>query len=177
MEQVADEAETTMAEVTIRYLRQVDNMLASVRTREELEELGEEVYQLMNKFNLPLQIKYSTTEKEHPDWSSDVPLETLLGYRWCKVKDEILPNVELTRDNKSRGMKGDLIRDKPFHLEEMTKRRLLAILSSLFDPLGIFLSPMRLTLKALYSAVCIEVPGKTKEAFDMPLTSISADLA
>ena len=96
MEQVADEAETTMAEVTIRYLRQVDNMLASVRTREELEVLGEEVYQLMNRFNLPLQIKYSTTEKEHPDWSSDVPLETLLGYRWCKHEDEILPNAELT---------------------------------------------------------------------------------
>ena len=74
-------------------------------------------------------------------------------------------------------MKDDLIRDKPFYLEEITRRRLLAILSSLFNPLGVFLSPMRLTLKALYSAVCIEVPGKTKEAFDMPLTSICGDLA
>ena len=51
------------------------------------------------------------------------------------------------------------------------------ILSSLFDPLGIFLSPLRLTLKALYSAICIEIPVKSKDAFDIPLTNISADLA
>ena len=59
----------------------------------------------------------------------------------------------------------------------MTKRRLLGILSSLFDPLGVFFSPLRLTLKALYSAVCLEIPGRTREAFDTPLTCILPDLA
>ena len=166
-----------MAEVTIRYLRQVNNMLTSVRTEEELVALGEEVHNLMNKFNLPLQIKYSTIKEVHPNWEADIPQETLLGYRWDKITDQIIPNIELTRDNKGRGLKGDLIKNKPFHIKEMTKRRLLAILSSLFDPLGTFFSPLRLTLKALYSAVCIEIPGRTREAFDTPLTCISADLA
>ena len=53
----------------------------------------------------------------------------------------------------------------------------MAILSSLYDPLGVFFSPLRLTLKALYSAVCIEIPGKSREAFDTPLTCISEELA
>ena len=95
----------------------------------------------MNKFNLPLQIKYSTIEAAHPDWQADVPQESLLGYRWSKCTDEIIPQIELTRDHKCKGVKGDLIKDKPFQIQEMTKRRLLAILSLLFDPLGVFLSP------------------------------------
>ena len=138
MEQVADEAETTMAEVTIRHLRQVDNMLASVRTKEELETLGEEVHKLMCKYSLPLQIRYATSKEAHPDWLADVPQETLLGYWWNKETDEIIPQVDLTRDNKGKGMKGELIKDKPYTIHDMTKRRLLAILSSLYDPLGVF---------------------------------------
>ena len=135
---MADEATDPMAEVTIRHLRQVDNMLASVRSKEELVMLGEEVHRLMCKFSLPLQIRYATSKEVHPDWLADVPQETLLGYRWNKVTDEIIPQVDLTRDNKGKGMKGELIRDKPFTINDITKRRLLAILSSLYDPLGVF---------------------------------------
>ena len=113
-------------------------MLASVRSKEELETLGEEVHRLMCKFSLPLQIRYATSKEVHPDWLADVPQETLLGYRWNKVTDEIIPQVDLTRDNKGKGMKGELIRDKPFTINDITKRRLLAILSSLYDPLGVF---------------------------------------
>merc|ERR1711888_123193 len=177
LEVVADEASTLMVEITLRYLRQVDNMLNSFRTKQELELLGEEIYKLMRKYNLPLQFKFSSIERAHPDWEADTPVETLLGYQWDKRTDQILPNINLTRDNKTKKFKGDLIKNKPFKLEEMTKRRLLSLLSSLYDPMGTFLSPLRLTMKALYSSICIELPGKTREAFDTPLTNISTDLA
>ena len=80
LDQVADKAENPMAKVTIRHLRQVDNMLASVRTKKELEMLGAEVPRLMCKFSLPLQIRYATSKEAHPNWLADVPQEMLLGY-------------------------------------------------------------------------------------------------
>ena len=95
----------------------------------------------MNKYNLPLQLRYSTTKEEHPDWESDVPQEILLGYRWDKILDELIPNLEITHGNKGRGLKGELLKEKPFTLEDMSKRKLLLILSSLYDPLGIFSAP------------------------------------
>ena len=70
MEIVADEAVSIMVEITICYLRQVDNMLTSLRTKAELETLGEEIYQLMRKYNLPLQLKYASTEDAHPNRNS-----------------------------------------------------------------------------------------------------------
>ena len=131
LEVVADEAITLMVEITLRYLRQVDNMLNSFRTRLELETLGEEIYKLMRKYNLPLQLKFSSIEEAHPDWEADTRVETLLGYEWDKRTDLLIPNINLTRDNKNKGIKGELIRNRPFKLEEMTKRRLLSLLFSL----------------------------------------------
>ena len=129
LEVVADEAASLMVEITIRYLRQVDNMLNSLRTKPELEALGEEIFQLMKKYNLPLQLKYSSIEEAHPDWQADTRVESLLGYEWDKTTDLVVPNVNLTRDNRGKGIKGELIKNKPLRLEEMTKRRLLSILS------------------------------------------------
>ena len=97
-------------------------MLASVRTKEELETLGEEVYKLMCKYSLPLQIRYATSKEAHPDWQADVPQETLLGYQWNKETDEIIPQVDLTCDNKGKGIRADLIKDKPFTIRDITKR-------------------------------------------------------
>ena len=102
-----------MVEITIRFLRQVDNILTSLRTKAELEALGEEIFQLMKKYNLPLQLKYSSIEDAHPDWQADTQIESLLGYEWNKSTDVIIPNVNLTRDNRGKGIKGELLKNCP----------------------------------------------------------------
>merc|ERR1711867_301384 len=149
MEVVAEEAITRMTRVTLLFLRQVDNMLNSFRTQQELEFVGEEIFKLMEKYNLPLQMKFSSIERAHPDWEADTPVETLMGYRWNKRTDHIIPSISLTRDNRTKKFKGDLIKNKPYKLEEITKRKLLSLISSLYDPLGSFLSPIRLTMNFL----------------------------
>ena len=111
IERVAEEATTRVVKITLLFLRQVDNLLSSFRTQQELETVGEEIFKLMEKHNLPLQMKFSSIEKAHPDWEADTPVETLMGYRWNKRTDHIIPSISLTRDNRTKKFKGDLIKN------------------------------------------------------------------
>ena len=59
----------------------------------------------------------------------------------------------------------------------MTKRVVLSVLSMLYDPMGIFYSILKITMKALFSQLCILVPGKTKQSFDQPIIQQCPELA
>ena len=131
----------------------------------------------MTRHNLPLQLPYSTSKEAHYDWDRDVPCETLLGYVWEKENDTLKPDITLSHGRLKQGLKGLLLKDNPLSADSMSKHKLLCILSSLFDPLGVYMSILRLTLKAVYSTVCLSIPGRDKASFDRPISSISPELA
>ena len=87
------------------------------------------------------------------------------------------PDITLSHGRLKQGLKGQLLKDNPFSADSMSKRKLLCILSSLYDPFGVYMSILRLTLKALYSTVCLSIPGKDRASFDRPISSVSPELA
>ena len=68
-------------------------MLYSFKSKKDLYEFGREIDKIMTHHNLPLQITFSTSEAHHFNLSEDHAEETVLGYKWDKVKDVIIPDV------------------------------------------------------------------------------------
>ena len=131
----------------------------------------------MEMHSLNLQIPFSTTKDDHFDFEKDHDEEVILGYHWDKVKDVMHPHTVISHKKGAQGKKGILLSEVEFNPEKMTKRLVLSILSSLYDPLGIYYSILKITLKALYSQVCLLVPGKSKASYDLPIITSCPELA
>ena len=86
-----------------------------------------------------------------------------MGYCWSKVEDTLLPETTISHGHPGAGLKGKLLPNNPFSAELITKRTLLAVISMLYDPTGNFYSILKMSLKALYSQVCIALPGKKQK--------------
>ena len=131
----------------------------------------------MDMHSLNLQIPFSTSKDDHYNFSRDHEQEVILGYNWDKVKDVLYPHTIISHKKGAHGEKGTLLSEVKFCPEQMTKRLVLSILSSLYDPLGIFYSILKITLKALYSQVCLLIPGKSKASYDLKIISSCPELA
>ena len=155
----------------------MDNFLYSFKSKKTLHEIGFEIDIIMTLHNLNLQLPFSTCQTDHYDFKRDHPHEVILGYSWDKIKDVLSPHTTISHKKGAHGEKGILLSDLEFSPEQMTKRLVLSILSSLYDPLGIFYSILKMALKALYSQVCLLIPGNTKTSYDLKIISACPELA
>ena len=110
-------------------------------------------------------------------WFQLSQTEVVLGYEWDKVLDQILPHTIVSNKRGTQVRKEVLLSEQKFTPETMTKRVVLRVLSMLYYPLGIFYSILKITMKALFSQLCILVPGKTKQSFDQPIIQQCPELA
>ena len=136
--EVGTKAPSPLARTIICHFRLVDNLLYSFQTKELLESTGEEIFKLLEHHNLHLQNKYSTNELHHYDFSTEQPQEVILGFKWCKQNDTICPATVLSLGRSKDGSKGKLLKDYKLDAHSITKRTILAIISQLWDPTGIF---------------------------------------
>ena len=166
-----------LAALVILYFRQVDNFLYSFRSKEMIYKVGFKIDRVMKDHNLHLQLPFSTTQQDHYDFELDHSSEVVLGYEWDKVLNQILPHTIISHKRGTQGKKGLLLSEQRFTPETMTKRVVLSVLSMLYNPLGVFYSILKITMKALFSQLSILVPGKTKQSFDQPITQQCPDLA
>merc|ERR1711888_562479 len=67
--------------------------------------------------------------------------------------------------------------DYKLDAHSITKRTILAIISQLWDPTGIFFSILKMSLKTIYSQICLANPGKSKSGYDTPVIASSDYLA
>merc|ERR1711888_9728 len=67
--------------------------------------------------------------------------------------------------------------DYKLDAHSITKRTILAIISQLWDPTGIFFSILKMSLKTIYSQICLAHPGKSKMGYDTPVIASSDYLA
>ena len=155
----------------------MDNLLYSFQTKELLESTGEEIFDLLEHHNLQLQNRYSTSKLHHYDFSIEQPQEVILGFHWCKINDTICPATILSHGRLRDGSKGKLLKDHHLDAHSITKRTILAIISQLWDPTGQFFSILKMSLKTIYSQICLANPGKTKSGYDTPIIAASDYLA
>ena len=174
---VAKTVSTPLVALIILYFRQVDNFLYSFRTKESLHKVGFEIDKVMTAHNLHLQLPFSTTQQDHYNFEVDHCNEVVLGCEWDKVLDQLLPHTVISHKRGFQGKKGILLTDQESTPEKMTKRIVLSVLSMLYDPLGVFYSILKITMKALFSQLCILVPGKTRQSFDQPIMQQCPELA
>ena len=121
LEEVAEQTLIKIVQIIIKYNRQVYNIMFSLKTKEMLEHIGNEINTIMNRNNLQLQILYSTNKANHYDFSLEAPSEVVVGYIWNKVNDTILPNTIISHGRSGQGLKGKLLREHPFSPVSITK--------------------------------------------------------
>ena len=153
MKKTADDNETRYSDQAIDVLRRsfyVDDMLKSVSTVDEAVSLVKEMQDLLkqggfvlNKFmsssrqvvqTIPEEDRAKSWQKDLSD--SSLPQESALGLKWNVENDCFVYETDFSLD------------DKP-----LTKRKLLSITSSLYDPLG-FVSPVLLIPKLTQQELC-----------------------
>ena len=54
---------------------------------------------------------------------------------------------------------------------------MLAVISQLYDPTDNFFSILKISLKSVYSQICLAIPGKTKQGYNSPIILASDQLA
>ena len=177
MELVAKEANDDLAKFINRFYRQVDNLIYSFKTKDQLYKIGTEIDRIMTLHNLPLQLKFSTNQANHFDFASDHPEEVLPGYNWDKKAITLIPNIVISHGHLSGGRKGLEIISKPFDPLIITKRIVLSVLSQLWNPLGIYYDPVKISLKIIYSKIWMIISGKDKKSFNTPVSQACADSA
>ena len=117
----------------------------------------------MYLYNLPLQLKFSTNEANHYDFGSNHPKEVLLGYNWDKRANTLIPNVVVSQGHLGGDRKGIELASKPFDSLTITKRTVL--------------SAIKVSLKIMYSKVCMLIPDMDGKSFNTPISQACADLA
>ena len=158
-----------MANLIILYFRAVDKLLYSFSSKEDLYKVGHEINKIMVQHNLPLQIPFSTSQAHHYNFFLDHSEETVLGYKWIKSGDLIIPDIIISHGRPGAGKKGITLQQKPFSAESMTKRIMLSVVPQVYDPLSWFYDPFKVKLKIIFSQICIATPGKDKKSFDTPI--------
>ena len=154
LKKTADQAEVSHGPAVADSIRKnfyVDNFLKSVSTEDEAVQLIQDVrkYCRQGGFNLTkfccnrVNVLHSIPNE---DWSKDLqtcsmdydelPSERVLGVHWCVKEDTFGFTVK--------------IKDKP-----PTRRGILSMMSSVFDPLG-FLAPFILVGKKILQDLCRE---------------------
>lgn len=119
----------------------VDNCVASVQNRDELNTFIESATNIMKEGMFELRGWESSADQE---FSKDTK-SPVLGLIWDKELDTLEIDTESLKFDKT---------------EKMTKRKMLSLVSSIFDPIG-FLSPLMILPKILLQAT-----WKTKESWD-----------
>ena len=103
MKEVAKATDDHMANLIILYFRAVDKLLYSFSSKEDLYKVGHEINKIMVQHNLPLQIPFSTSQAHHYNFFLDHSEETVLGYRWIKSEDLIIPDIPWQIRDREKG--------------------------------------------------------------------------
>ena len=123
-------------------------------------EMKNQVELIMQKFNLPLKEYDTSAAGRSKIWHDEENIENLLGMRWYKNEDFITPNWQFNLAKKRRGKrKKENITLSNIDSQKWTRRTLLRLIMSIFDPLGIFSNHFIINFKILFSKVCIQCPA------------------
>ena len=102
-------------------------------------EMKNQVELIMQKFNLPLKEYDTSAAGRSKIWQDEENIENLLGMMWYKNEDFITPNWQFNLAKKRRGKrKKENITLNNIDSQKWTRRTLLRLKMSIFDPLGIF---------------------------------------
>ena len=144
----------------ISEFRLIDNFLSSYNKKDEMIEMKNKVELIMQSFNLPLKEYDTSAAGKSISWQEEENIENLLGMRWFKNEDFITPNWQFNLAKKKRG-KRKKERDvtlSNINSQKWTRRTLLRLIMSIFDPLGIFSNHFIINFKILFSKVCKQCP-------------------
>ena len=137
-------------------------------------ETADTIKRVLAKYNRPLKpLDSSQLGLDHAIPKED-RLETLLGQPWDKKEDKVGPSWTLNLGKKVKGKHKteDLTLDN-VHQQVWTRRTLLRLLMSLFDPLGIFCNHFIMNFKTLFSKVCKKFP---QSDYDLEIGSRDIEL-
>merc|ERR1712081_3515 len=144
----------------ISEFRLIDNFLSSYNKKDEMVEMKNKVELIMQNFNSPLKEYDTSAAGRSNSWQEEDNIENLLGMRWFKNEDIITPNWQFNLAKKKRG-KRKKERDvtlSNIDSQKWTRRTLLRLIMSIFDPLGIFSNHFIINFKILFSKVCKQCP-------------------
>ncbi|XP_058816619.1 uncharacterized protein LOC131679884 [Topomyia yanbarensis] len=152
----------------IRNNHYVDDMLASVNTEEEAIQLAKDVHfiheqggfkmrgWISNSPNVMKALSSGDVPEKSMDVTSDIALEKVLGMWWNTESDDF-------RFKLSKERHADLL----FGTKHPTKREVLSVLMSIYDPLGLianFLMPLKLLLQEVWrSGVTWDEPIESRQ--------------
>merc|ERR1711954_357878 len=145
----------------ISEFRLIDNFLSSYNKKEEMVEMKNQVELIMQEFNLPLK-EYDTSAAGISNiWQDEENIQNLLGVRWSKNEDFITPNWQFNLAKKRRGKrkKERNVTLSNIDSQKWTRRTLLRLIMSIFDPLGILSNHFIINFKILFSKVCKQCPA------------------
>lgn len=123
----------------------VDNCVTSVDTSEELEDFMTQATDIMAEAKMELRMWTFGTESEELSLQSSDPVSPVLGLQWDRLDDSFF------------------IPFKTEQISDLSKRKLLSIVHSVFDPLG-FVVPIMIPAKLI-----LQEAWATEANWDLPL--------
>ena len=163
-----------VAKFILTYLRLVDNILTSFRSKKEMTRVAIEINRTLSKYSLDLKMIGDTSKEFADDWDEEDNNEIIFGYIWDKVTDNLKPNITFNLFRKKAGKdQGPSAEVQPPVPYDWTKRKALRVAMQKFDPRGLTTAPFEMLMKLTYRKIC-QVMGNNE---DQPIIQVSENLA
>ena len=171
---VAPTVTDPIAKFILTYLRLVDNILSSFRTKDEWIRVATVINEVLSEYSLDLKNIGETTMEFTDNWNNDDWLDIIFGYIWDKKKDLLQPNIKFNLYGKRAGKElGPSVDIEPPIPSQWTKRKALRVAMQKYDPRGLSSAPFEMLVKLTYREIC-QVMGSNE---DQPIVQVSESLA